>query len=100
MHGISETDYPAGLMLGRKIEAAEFVACVSWFGRAQGMRLVSADHWDKMHVIRCGLPVRSHPSEESRSGQHTDDHLRGASIAGKGSGRSLAVACDITPAAS
>ena len=56
MHGISETDYPAGLMLGRKIEAAEFVACVSWFGRAQGMRLVRADHWHKMHVIRCGLP--------------------------------------------
>ena len=56
MHGISETDYPAGLMLGRKIEAAEFVACVSWFGRAQGMRLVQADHWHKMHVVRCGLP--------------------------------------------
>ena len=56
MHGISETDYPAGLMLGRKIEAAEFVACVSWFGRAQGMRLIPADHWHKMHVIRCGLP--------------------------------------------
>ena len=56
MHGISETDYPAGLMLGRKIEAAEFVACVSWFGRAQGVRLVGQDHWSKIHVIRCGLP--------------------------------------------
>jgi len=56
MHGISETDYPAGLMLGRKIEAAEFVACVSWFGRAQGMRLVGQDHWEKIHVVRCGLP--------------------------------------------
>ncbi len=56
MHGISEVDYPAGLMLGRKIEAAEFVACVSWFGRAQGMRFVGQDHWDKMQVIRCGLP--------------------------------------------
>ena len=56
MHGISETDYPAGLMLGRKIEAAEFVACVSWFGRAQGMRLVRAHEWHKIHVVRCGLP--------------------------------------------
>ncbi|NUT01581.1 MAG: glycosyltransferase, partial [Sphingomonas sp.] len=56
MHGISETDYPAGLMLGRKIEAADLVACVSWFGRAQGMRLVGPEHWDKMHVVRCGLP--------------------------------------------
>ena len=41
MHGISETDYPAGLLLGRKIEAAHFVACVSYFGRAQAMRLVT-----------------------------------------------------------
>ena len=56
MHGISETDYPAGLMLGRKIEAADLVVCVSWFGRAQGMRLVDPREWDKMHVVRCGLP--------------------------------------------
>lgn len=57
MHGISETDYPAGLMLGRKIQEADFVACVSWFGRAQGMRLVSPSHWTNMHVVRCGIPL-------------------------------------------
>lgn len=66
MHGISETDYPAGLMLGRKIEAAQFVACVSWFGRAQGMRLVNPRHWDKMHVVRCGLPFDRLPLREPR----------------------------------
>jgi len=68
MHGISETDYPAGLMLGRKIEAANLVACVSWFGRAQGMRLVAPAHWDKMHVIRCGLPFDRLPARESCPG--------------------------------
>ena len=68
MHGISETDYPAGLMLGRKIEAADFVACVSYFGRAQGMRLASAASWDKMHVVRCGIPFERLPARESRSG--------------------------------
>lgn len=62
MHGISETDYPAGLMLGRKIEEADFVACVSWFGRAQGMRLVSPSHWTKMHVVRCGIPFDRLPA--------------------------------------
>src|SRR3954447_4989852 len=61
MHGISETDYPAGLLLGRKIEAAEFVACVSYFGRAQAMRLVTPDHWSKLHVVRCGLPLSELP---------------------------------------
>ena len=65
MHGISETDYPAGLMLGRKIEAAKFVACVSYFGRGQGMRLVAPDHWPKMHVVRCGLPLDRLPPRES-----------------------------------
>ena len=63
MHGISETDYPAGLLLGRKIEAAGFVACVSWFGRAQGMRIVGQDHWNKIHVIRCGLPFDRVPKQ-------------------------------------
>jgi colanic acid/amylovoran biosynthesis glycosyltransferase len=72
LHGISETDYPAGLMLGRKIQAADMVACVSWFGRAQGMRLVGPDHWDKMQVIRCGLPfdrlpLRAPASAEPRT---------------------------------
>jgi glycosyltransferase involved in cell wall biosynthesis len=62
MHGISETDYPAGLMLGRKIEEAQFVACVSYFGRAQAMRMVAPDHWPKLHVVRCGVPMASLPS--------------------------------------
>ena len=68
MHGISETDYPAGLTLGRKIETAEFVACVSWFGRAQAMRLVEPDLWEKLHVVRCGLPMRDLPSGEGSGG--------------------------------
>lgn len=68
MHGISETDYPAGLMLGRKIEAAQFVACVSWFGRAQAMRLVEPERWDKLQVVRCGLPMRDLPSATGSGG--------------------------------
>lgn len=29
LHGISETDYPAGLLLRQKLARAEFVACAS-----------------------------------------------------------------------
>lgn len=61
IHGISETDYPAGLLLAGKIEAAEFVACVSYFGRAQAMRLTAPEHWSKLHVVRCGLALQSLP---------------------------------------
>lgn len=68
MHGISETDYPAGLMLGRKIEAADFVVCVSYFGRAQGMRLVAPRHWEKMQVVRCGVPFDRLPLREPQGG--------------------------------
>jgi len=64
MHGISETDYPAGLLLGKKIEAADFVACVSYFGRAQAMRVVGPEHWNKLHVVRCGLPLATLPKHE------------------------------------
>ncbi|GAA3893268.1 glycosyltransferase [Sphingomonas limnosediminicola] len=66
MHGISETDYPAGLMLGRKIEAAEFVACVSYFGRAQAMRVVEPDQWPKLLIVRCGLDLTVLPRRRPR----------------------------------
>ncbi len=57
IHGISETDYPAGVTLPDKVRAARFVACASWFGRAQAMRVVEPEHWSKIIVIRCGVPV-------------------------------------------
>ena len=61
LHGVSETDYPAGLLLGKKIEAAQFVACVSHFGRAQAMRVTSPDHWRKLFIVRCGLNLLAVP---------------------------------------
>jgi glycosyltransferase involved in cell wall biosynthesis len=66
MHGISETDYPAGLLLAEKVRAADMVVCVSWFGRAQAMRLVDPAHWGKLHVVRCGLPLSAFPARETR----------------------------------
>lgn len=62
MHGISETDYPAGLLLPEKIRAAQFVACVSWFGRAQAMRTVAPSEWGKLEVVRCGLELDRLPA--------------------------------------
>jgi len=57
MHGISEFEYPAGLLLAEKIRAANFVICVSHFGCAQAMRLVDPEHWNKLHVVRCGVAL-------------------------------------------
>ncbi len=55
LHGTSEFDYPAGLLLAEKIEAARFVACVTHFGRAQAMRLVDPKHWNKFRIVRAGI---------------------------------------------
>jgi colanic acid/amylovoran biosynthesis glycosyltransferase len=57
MHGISETDYPAGLLLGEKIKSADWVACASWFMRAQGLRTIAPSDWGKLQVIRCGVSL-------------------------------------------
>jgi glycosyltransferase involved in cell wall biosynthesis len=59
LHGISEFDYPAGLLLPAKLQRARFVACVSHFGRAQAMRVTNPDQWAKMMIVRCGIdPTR------------------------------------------
>ena len=77
LHGISETDYPAGVLLPAKILAARFVVCVSYFGLAQAMRLVPHEHWSKMFVGRCGLELSSLPERQSRHGQRPRVILRG-----------------------
>lgn len=57
MHGVSETDFPSGITLGRKVAAADAVICASYFIRAQAMRVSDPADWPKMQVVRCGLPV-------------------------------------------
>jgi colanic acid/amylovoran biosynthesis glycosyltransferase len=65
LHGISETDYPAGLLLGAKLEAADFAACVSSFGKAQAMRTVSPEHWSKFVIVRCALDLQALPPRQT-----------------------------------
>lgn len=68
IHGISEFDYPAGLLLADKISQADFVACVSYFGRAQAYRLVDSSQWPKLSVVRCGLDLGELPAPEAHDG--------------------------------
>ena len=55
VHGPEEFDKPELIRLSEKIEEAEFVAGVSSFGRSQLYRRVDAEHWPKVHVVRCGV---------------------------------------------
>jgi glycosyltransferase involved in cell wall biosynthesis len=64
IHGISEFDYPAGLLLPEKVAAARFVACVSYFGRAQAARMVEPTEWPKLKIVRCGLELDRLPARK------------------------------------
>lgn len=66
IHGISEFDYPAGLLLPEKVAAASFVACVSYFGRAQAYRLLDREQWGKLKIVRCGLELDQLPTPKPR----------------------------------
>lgn len=78
LHGISETDYPAGMLLREKLEHADFVACASYFMQAQAMRSVDFGHWSKMHIVRCGVNLSTMLSGISGDGQ--SDHDRPVKI--------------------
>lgn len=55
VHGPEEFDKPASISLGEKIVHAKFVVAISEFGRSQLYRWCGVEHWDKIHIVRCGL---------------------------------------------
>lgn len=55
MHGQTEFDNVTTYRLAEKVRDAEFIACISDYCRAQLLRQVEPEHWDKLAVVRCGL---------------------------------------------
>ncbi len=62
VHGPEEFDAPSALSLGTKITHAAFVVGVSSFGRSQLCRWVSADLWDRIKAVHCGVEPGKFPS--------------------------------------
>ena len=56
VHGPEEFDCPESLHLRTKIKHCKFVVAVSSFGRSQLCRWATFSDWDKIRVVRCGLP--------------------------------------------
>ena len=71
LHGISETDHPVGALLPEKLARADFVACASWFMRAQAMRMSPPDLWPKFVVVRCGVDLGALPAPHAETGDGT-----------------------------
>jgi glycosyltransferase involved in cell wall biosynthesis len=42
-------------LLAEKVHRAEFVRCISHFCRSQVMRITPPRHWEKLHIVRCGV---------------------------------------------
>lgn len=53
IHGTETFDTPAFLSLAEKAEHADFVATVSWHGRALLMRWTPVHLWSKYRLVRC-----------------------------------------------
>jgi colanic acid/amylovoran biosynthesis glycosyltransferase len=53
--------------VGAKVRDADFVVCVSDYGRSQLMALVDEEHWRKIRVVRCGVDVTAVPTRSHRS---------------------------------
>ncbi len=59
MHGPDIFYAPEHWRLDEKIARAKFVACISHFCRSQGMNFSDPVHWEKMHIVHCGVePAR------------------------------------------
>lgn len=56
VHGMDEVDNAPRLAFDRKIGGAKFAAAISRFNRSQLMRHVPPAIWDRIKVVRCGLP--------------------------------------------
>ena len=57
MHGSAEFFDVSHYRLGEKVRRTEWVACVSDFCRSQLMGLVEPEHWEKLHVVHCGVDL-------------------------------------------
>src|SRR6056297_972589 len=50
--------------LAMKVAEARFVAAISYFCRVQLARAAGMDHWDKIHIVRCGLDLAEFPPSQ------------------------------------
>ncbi|MCH8148994.1 MAG: glycosyltransferase family 4 protein [Planctomycetes bacterium] len=58
IHGSELLEMPKH-RLPEKVAQAAFVSCVSKYGRSQLMMACPTEDWNKLHIVRCGVPVKS-----------------------------------------
>jgi glycosyltransferase involved in cell wall biosynthesis len=66
MHGPDIFYEPERWRLDAKIGRAAFVACISDFCRSQGMLFSDPAHWNRLHIIHCGIDPALYARDEGR----------------------------------
>lgn len=61
-HGPEEFDAPRALRLGDKLTDARFAIAISHYGRSQLCRWVDHHHWNRIHVVHCGIEPTRFPA--------------------------------------
>ncbi len=59
LHGKADFFSETTMLLGNKIKNADFVACVSHFGKALSMLASKPSDWRKIIVVRCGIEMKA-----------------------------------------
>jgi colanic acid/amylovoran biosynthesis glycosyltransferase len=55
LHGPTELSDVRGHRLPEKVAHAAFTICISHYTRSQVMNFVGREHWDRLHVVHCGV---------------------------------------------
>jgi glycosyltransferase involved in cell wall biosynthesis len=68
MHGPTELYSTEKFNLPHKVATADGVLCISDYTRSQLMYLSSPQHWEKLHVVHCGVDMERYPYVAPRQG--------------------------------
>jgi glycosyltransferase involved in cell wall biosynthesis len=69
LHGPDIFFEPYHWRLDAKIARAAFVACISHFCRSQAMIFSSPAHWDRLHIVHCGVDPSLYDSPRETAGK-------------------------------
>ena len=84
IHGPDEFYDVEKFYLRRKVEAAQFVLCISDYCRSQVMKVSDPAHWEKLHVVRLGVDLEKFEPVALHKGDALEIICVGRLVAAKG----------------
>ncbi|MGJ8603505.1 MAG: glycosyltransferase [Marivita sp.] len=69
IHGPDIFFEPHHWRIDEKAARASFVACISHFCRSQLMCFADAQHWDKLHIVHCGVDPSRYARQPNLNGK-------------------------------